>query len=142
MSNISDLVERLIAHGVSVGEASEIIALAVAAGAATYPHRAKPKQQTLFTDGVNEDRAFRGKKPLKPIPDEFHLNGVLRDFATKNGFPKQDFMFEQFKAHHRAKGSKFVDWEAAWRTWVLNQRKFNGDAPQQPRPPVTNDGRI
>lgn len=39
MSNIGELVERLVSQGVPVGEASEIIALAVAAGAATYPHR-------------------------------------------------------------------------------------------------------
>ena len=142
MSNIGELVERLVAHGLKVGEASEIIALAVAAGAATYPHRAKPKQQTLFADGGNEDRAFRGKKPLKPMPEPFAMTDKHREFAAKNGFPKADFMFDQFKAHHRAKGSQFAMWDSAWQTWVLNQRKFNGGAPEQPRQLVNHDGRI
>ena len=93
--------------------------------------------------GENEDRAIRGKKPVAPMPEEFHLNAKLREFAANHGFARCDFMFDQFKAHHRAKGSVFADWEAAWRTWVLNQVKFSGNAPQQPRP--TNgvtDGRI
>ena len=31
---------------------------------------------------------------------------------------------EKFLAHHEAKGSAFVDWDAAWRTWVLNSRRW------------------
>jgi hypothetical protein len=31
---------------------------------------------------------------------------------------------EHFTSHHQAKGSTFVDWQAAWRTWVLNSRKW------------------
>lgn len=31
---------------------------------------------------------------------------------------------EHFTAHHRGKGSKFVDWQSAWATWVLNSRKW------------------
>lgn len=102
--------------------------------------KAKPKTD-LF--GVNEDRAFRGKKPLGPMPEGFHLNLGLREFAKTNGFEKCDFIFDQFKAHHRSKGSMFANWEAAWRTWILNQVKFSGGAPQQPRPPgIGSDGRI
>jgi hypothetical protein len=50
MSNIGELVERLVAAGVSVGEASEVVALAVAAGAAAAPYRKSPgavRQQRL-----------------------------------------------------------------------------------------------
>lgn len=31
---------------------------------------------------------------------------------------------EQFLDHHRAKGSKFKDWTAAWRTWMRNAQKW------------------
>jgi len=35
---------------------------------------------------------------------------------------------EHFTAHHRARGSKFKNWQDAWSTWVLNSRKFgNGN---------------
>ena len=42
MSNIGELVERLVDAGLSVGEASTIIAEAVAAGAASAAHRKSP----------------------------------------------------------------------------------------------------
>jgi hypothetical protein len=120
----------------------EIQALALLARIATAVEAKKPKAKAINLFGEDADRALRGKKPLQPMPEGFHLNGKLREFAKTNGFVKCDFMFDQFKAHHNAKGSKFVDWEAAWRTWVLNQVKFNGGAPQQPRPEGAGDGRI
>ena len=34
-------------------------------------------------------------------------------------------MFEHFKDHHLAKGSKFVDWKRAWQTWVRNDATYH-----------------
>jgi hypothetical protein len=42
MSNIGELVSRLVAQGIDVEEASEIVALAVAAGAASSAYRKSP----------------------------------------------------------------------------------------------------
>ena len=39
---------------------------------------------------------------------------------------------ERFRDYHRAKGSKFVDWQAAWGTWVRNSVGFASARPQQP----------
>jgi pyocin large subunit-like protein len=39
---------------------------------------------------------------------------------------------EHFTAHHRGKGNRFVDWQDAWKTWVLNSRKW---APRTTGPP-------
>lgn len=140
MSNIGDLVERLVAKGIAIGEASEIIALAVAAGASTAPYRLKPTQRVLFAEP--DDRAVRGKKPLIAMPEPFPMTDKHRAFAAERGFPNAQFMFDQFKAHHRAKGSRFAAWDSAWQTWILNQVKFNGGDPQ-PRPPNHgSDGRI
>lgn len=30
----------------------------------------------------------------------------------------------QFLDHHRAKGSTFKDWTAAWRTWMSNAQRY------------------
>lgn len=44
---------------------------------------------------------------------------------------------ERFRDHHRAKGSRFADWQAAWGTWVRNSVMFarpkspNGAPPQR-----------
>lgn len=32
--------------------------------------------------------------------------------------------WNKFKDHHRAKGSRFVDWDAAWRTWIRHAVEF------------------
>lgn len=31
---------------------------------------------------------------------------------------------ESFKSHHRAKGSRYIDWQQAWATWVNNTQNF------------------
>lgn len=33
-------------------------------------------------------------------------------------------LIEQFKAHHRARGSYMADWHYAWKTWYINSLKF------------------
>lgn len=79
------------------------------------------------------------KKPARPMPDIFPMSEAMRAYAEKRGYryeippsftnfkarpgPAQE-MFEAFKNHHAAKGSIFADWEAAWRTWVDNQAKW------------------
>jgi hypothetical protein len=79
------------------------------------------------------------KKPARPMPDIFPMSEAMRAYAEKRGYryeippsftnfkarpgPAQE-MFEAFKNHHGAKGSIFADWEAAWRTWVDNQAKW------------------
>jgi hypothetical protein len=42
-----------------------------------------------------------------------HVPGVPVDAETEN-----------FRDHHRAKGSAMKDWTAAWRTWMRNAVKF------------------
>jgi hypothetical protein len=34
-----------------------------------------------------------------------------------------------FRDHHDARGSRFVDWNAAFRTWLRNAVKFNRAGP-------------
>src|ERR1700722_19893749 len=35
-----------------------------------------------------------------------------------------NFEFELFRAYHEAKGSAFKSWDAAWRTWTLNAKRY------------------
>ena len=57
-------------------------------------------------------------------PIEFGIGTKSR--AVVDGWPpgECDTQAEHFRAHHRKKGDRFVDWQAAWSTWVLNNRKF------------------
>lgn len=52
-------------------------------------------------------------------PKGFHLTAELSNYASRKGLQNIEATFEDFENHHRGKGSKFVDWERAWYTWVL-----------------------
>jgi hypothetical protein len=52
-----------------------------------------------------------------PRGDELALAKTLGVDPTREG--------AAFKDHHSAKGSRFVDWDAAFRTWLRNAVKFN-----------------
>ena len=69
------------------------------------------------------------------IPEGFALDAAMLRYAAERGFAgiEVERMFEKFINHHRAKGSRFVDWRAAWRTWVGNQVEFIAQRPQQRR---------
>jgi hypothetical protein len=63
-------------------------------------------------------------------PDHFDITDKLRGWATENAPGIDvDAETENFLDHHRAKGSTFKSWDAAWRTWMRNAVKFA----QQPR---------
>lgn len=56
------------------------------------------------------------------------IEGELMDYAKTQGYTedKAKSLFDAFKDHHIAKHSCFMDWTAAWRTWLRNDIKFNG----------------
>jgi len=62
-------------------------------------------------------------------PEGLELDGDLHRYAEEAGIPFQDIprLWERFKNHHQAKGSRFKDWRAAWRTWVQNEIKYSRD---------------
>ena len=81
------------------------------------------------------------------MPDIFPASDAMRAYAEKRGYkfeippcfafnktrpgPAQA-MFETFKNHHAAKGNTFADWDAAWRTWVDNQVRWDTERGKPP----------
>jgi hypothetical protein len=65
MSNVGELVERLVDAGLSIAEASEIIAAAVAAGAATATYRKSPAaiRQQRYRE---RNKASRNRNDVTP----------------------------------------------------------------------------
>ena len=69
------------------------------------------------------------------LPDGFQLTDRMTAHAASKGLDptRIDHQFERFCDHHRAKGSLFADWEAAWRKWVgnaLDYARKNGSGGQ------------
>lgn len=75
------------------------------------------------------DQPKSGTKAPKKIttvaPENFDLTPELVTWAQAQGCNGNlQAITDSFLDHHRAKGSKFIDWVAAWRTWVRNEVKF------------------
>lgn len=73
--------------------------------------------------------------PLKPskakprgsrAPDGFELTEAHYDRAAEYGVPldRVDAETTRFLDHHRAKGTVFQDWQAAWRTWMQRAAEY------------------
>ncbi len=67
------------------------------------------------------------KRRAVQLPDDWTPNDRNIEDAFQRKFSGQEIDHEadQFRNHHIAKGSRFVDWDAAWRTWLGNARKFS-----------------
>jgi hypothetical protein len=91
-----------------------------AANAAPAPIEEKPQVKA-------ESRATR-------LPADWSLTDAHLEAAAKRGFDaaRATAEGEKFCDYHRAKGSRMVDWLAAWRTWLGNAVTF--DARRSPAP--------
>ena len=85
-----------------------------------------PTHTDTDTD-INKKRKIIKRKGQ--IPPDFSLSETMLSFAIKKGIDKRkaESVFEHFKTHHTAKGTLMIDWEAAWRTWCINDGKFGNN---------------
>jgi hypothetical protein len=59
-------------------------------------------------------------------PEKFPVTDKMKEYANGKGYSGDlNALTEKFINYHRAKGSKFSSWEAAWRNWLLNELKFH-----------------
>jgi hypothetical protein len=65
--------------------------------------------------------------------DDNEVRAWLEKWSLVDAADGSDFEF--FLDHHRAKGSTFKDWAAAWRTWIKRGAKFRRS---QPEPSTTS----
>lgn len=84
----------------------------------------EPRKEPLVVPQGKKPRR-RPEVPLPPdwVPSEKNLSDAAeRKFSAMETEHEAD----RFRNHHTAKGSLFRDWDAAWRTWLGNARKFSG----------------
>lgn len=66
----------------------------------------------------------RERKPEVTIPDDFKLTETMAAFAKEHGMNGNITLeFQTFTEWHRSHGTVYVNWDAAWRTWVLKAQK-------------------
>ena len=71
------------------------------------------------------------KNIKRALPDYWHpanFDPQSKSAHIIAGWTPEEYQtaLEHFVQHHRSKGSKFVDWQSAWGTWVLNSAKYKG----------------
>jgi hypothetical protein len=66
---------------------------------------------------------------------EVYLTPALVQWSEKEGHRAPGDLVEAFEDYHRAKGSRFTDWEAAFRTWIRNDAKWNQNGSAAPEDP-------
>ncbi len=128
MNDIGGLVERLVGLGVSISDASDVVAKAFAAGAAsTGPAKRKPKQLDLVPDPPK--RATR-------LPADFVCDLA---YAKAQGLAdriaaREAERFRDFWAAKPGKDGVKADWPATWRNWVRSTADRLGAIPRAPSP--------
>ncbi len=74
------------------------------------------------------------RKPTTPPPEAFKPSTKNQEWFRKEfGIVAKSLVDREtakFLDHHRSKGNQFVDWQAAWRTWMVNwQTQFGTTSP-------------
>lgn len=77
--------------------------------------------------GPDEPQAKR--KRGTQLPDDFTLTAEREAYAVAGEVADPAETFAHFRDHHSAKGTVLKDWDAGWRTWVRNDRRFRRVAP-------------
>jgi hypothetical protein len=85
--------------------------------AAAAPKPSENHKQPSLTKTAHE-------LPIDWEPLQFSEGSESRKVV--DGWPPGEFpvQVEMFKAQHGKKGDRFIDWQKAWSTWVLNTRRF------------------
>jgi hypothetical protein len=85
------------------------------------------------------------KKVSTGAPDNFHISNDMEVWVMSK-VPALTRTTEsetaKFLSYHKAKGTKFVDWEAAWRNWMLKANEYvQRGVPPQVATALAHNGR-
>ncbi|MBO4228494.1 hypothetical protein [Bradyrhizobium neotropicale] len=127
---VGDLIELLVERGLRVKDAHDAIARAIALAPPPARRPKKAAQPGMFGDDPppagGAPAAGKPRRVATTWPDGFMLSDDLGAFAQQRGFNDSEIrrMWERFRDRNISRGEKYVDWKAAWRTWVNNQVEF------------------
>ena len=79
------------------------------------------------------------KKRKYALPESFEPKETCRKKAAALDVPIQSEL-EKFKDYHQSKGSKYVDWQAAFRNWLAKAAEFRASRANVKQFPQNYDG--
>lgn len=82
---------------------------------------------------------YKKARQRTSAPLTFSVDNQIQQWAKDHGFEGLDLKAEteKFLDWHRAKGSLFKDWNAAWRSWIRKAAEFNPNAVKSVTPAVS-----
>ncbi len=92
--------------------------------------KARPKQPEpepeRKEEPIGSSKKTARRKPEMELPPDWVPSERNIEDAESRQFSAMEIQDEadRFRNHHLAKGSRFRDWDAAWRTWLGNARKY------------------
>ena len=80
-------------------------------------------------EGEEEGKRKNGAKRATSVPQEFLLTEDLKTWAKEQGlsFGTLEKETPRFLDYHRAKGTTFKNWGAAWKNWMRNVKEWAKD---------------
>lgn len=73
-----------------------------------------------------------GRKSATPAPENISITGKLKQWSAENTSSLNlKTETDRFLDYHRAKGTQFKDWAAAWRNWMRKAVEFQQEKPQR-----------
>lgn len=86
----------------------------------------------LSEAGKNKKKPEKRKK-ASPYPSDFQVTPEILSLARENEWPDPHSELEAFRDFHISKGSRFVEWDRAFHTWLRNSKKFSGRTDGKPK---------
>lgn len=81
---------------------------------------------TILSGHSEETQQSHKPKKAHQLPSDFDLSDSrIAFFRTRLPQGNAEDEFLKFTSYHQAKGSTMKDWDAAWRTWVLNAATYS-----------------
>lgn len=84
---------------------------------------AKNGKVTVPSSSSSSKKKIYKRKVL--LPKDYKLRSDHIEYAKSKGITEGfEDIFEEFCIHHTKMGSKFIDWYAAWQTWIRKRIEF------------------
>ena len=90
--------------------------------------RRREEKRREKKEGMQGGTRSSAQAPIRravSYPEDFGVSEQVRKWAETEDLSDPLTLLPAFKDYHVAKGSRFIDWDAALRTWVRNDRRFN-----------------
>ena len=87
----------------------------------------KPSDADASALNLDVAPVLRPKRKTTALPDDWAPSGKHHQLSMELGFTRDRTKHEaeQFRDRALAKGERYLDWDAAFRTWLRNAKKFD-----------------